>query len=156
MIVIRREIAKLVKNRNFASLSTPSHATNGKDPLDPDAEERLKLDDFAGEPFYLHPHWYRFPRSSDDSRGIRPDYPDLSLEKHSYQHRDPYVCYDDQQFRRNFNEVLPEEYDILAMNSFDVEKTFSMRYLFHHPFFLCLFLLCLLLLFLFSYFFNVV
>lgn len=134
MITIRREIAKIIKNRNFASISTPSPATtttnnnnNGKDPLDPDAEERLKLDDFAGEPFYLHPHWYRFPRSSDDSRGIKPDYPDLSIEKHSYQHRDPYARYDDQQFRRNFNEVLPEEYDILAMNSFDVEKTFSMR-----------------------------
>lgn len=143
----KREIAQLIGNKNFFPLSPFSFSSfsssssssfflsdnhsNSKttdiDPLDPDSQERLKLDDFAGEPYYLNPHWYRFPQSSDGHRSIRPDYPDLPLDKHSYQHRDPYARYDDQQFRRNFNETLPEEYDILAMNSFDVEKTFSMR-----------------------------
>jgi len=76
---------------------------------------------------YLHPDWYRTPQKSDGPRCIAPDYPDTPFQ--SYQTRSPYNKYYDQQRRRDFGELVNERYDILGAQNFDVETTYSMRYM---------------------------
>jgi len=98
----------------FASAKA-NHANPSNDEIDP---EKTPL---------IHPDWYRYPQKTDDPRQITPGYPDLPFE--SYQNRDPYKHYDDQQYRRNFGEPLPEDYDILNVSCFDIENTFSIRYM---------------------------
>lgn len=76
---------------------------------------------------FLDPDWYRDPKESDGPRCIKPDYPDVPFT--SYQNRDPYQKFTDQQRRRNFGEPVNEQFDILTTQSFDVESTYSMRYM---------------------------
>lgn len=79
------------------------------------------------EPF-LNPDWYRTPQASDGPRCIAPDYPET--EYRSYQLRDPYKKYTgDQQLRTEYGEPLDENCDILSAQSFDVETTYSIRYM---------------------------
>ncbi|KAK9459681.1 uncharacterized protein V1516DRAFT_542083 [Lipomyces oligophaga] len=58
-----------------------------------------------------------FPNTKSDER-LAGDYPELPYEYH--QHRDPYAKYDMQQLRRNFNEPLHEDDDMINMWSPDV------------------------------------
>lgn len=76
---------------------------------------------------YLHPDWFRTPLKTDGPRCIAPDYPETPFQ--SYQARDPYKKYDDQQRRRDFNEPVNERFDMLSAQSFDIEQTYSMRYM---------------------------
>lgn len=76
---------------------------------------------------YLNPDWYRDPKESDGPRCIMPDYPDVPFA--SYQNRDPYGQYTDKQGRRNYGEPVNEQFDILTTQSFDMETTYSMRYM---------------------------
>ena len=73
-------------------------------------------------PRIMHPDWYRTPSEEDDPRMIG-DYPVTSVG--SYQTRDPYARYYDQQNRRYFGEPVPEDYEPLLMWSFDVEERFG-------------------------------
>lgn len=70
----------------------------------------------------MHPDWYRTPHPEDDPRMIG-DYPDVPAT--SYQLRDPYARYFDQQNRRNWGEPMPEDYEPLSMWSFDHETSFG-------------------------------
>lgn len=56
-----------------------------------------------------------------------PDYPEVPFQ--SYQNRDPYGKYTDPQSRRNFGEPVHERFDVLGTQSFDVETTYSIRYM---------------------------
>lgn len=78
-------------------------------------------------PRIVHPDWYRTPMPEDDTRMIG-DYPDVPAE--SYQLRDPYGKYFDQQGRRNFGEPIPEDYEPLIMWSFDHETQFDAKWIF--------------------------
>lgn len=73
-------------------------------------------------PRIMHPDWYRTPSKEDDPRMIG-DYP--AVPASSYQTRDPYVRYYDQQNQRHFGEPVPEDYEPLLMWSFDVEERFG-------------------------------
>lgn len=80
-----------------------------------------------GDQTYLDPDWFRTPQESDGPRGINPDYPETPYISH--QARSPYQAYDDSQLKRNFGETLNEDYDVLTSQSFDIETTYSMRYM---------------------------
>lgn len=104
-----------IPSRHLASLSA-SNAAPKSAPAE-DAEEET----------YLNPDWFRNPKASDGPRCIAPDYPDTPYA--SYQTRSPYAQYYDQQRRRSFNEPVNERFDVLSAQSFDVETTYSMRYM---------------------------
>jgi hypothetical protein len=76
---------------------------------------------------FLNPDWYRDPKESDGPRCIQPDYPNIPFA--SYQNKNPYEKYTDNQARRNFGEPVNEKFDILTTQSFDTETTYSMRYM---------------------------
>lgn len=77
-------------------------------------------------PRIIHPDWYRIPMAEDDPRMIG-DYP--AAPTISHQLRDPYGQYFDQQNRRNWGEILPEDYEPLLMWSFDVEERYGWPWL---------------------------
>ncbi len=77
--------------------------------------------------FYLNPDWYRTPQESDGPRCIMPGYPEPPYK--SYQARDAYGTFTNQQERRNFGEPVHELYDVLGQDNFDIEQTYSIRYM---------------------------
>lgn len=70
----------------------------------------------------LHPDWYHLPTGESD---IDPSYP-RDIPFHSYQTR-PYER--GNQLRRRWGEPVHEEYEVLSVQSFDVETTYSIPYM---------------------------
>lgn len=104
-----------ILQRHFVSLPTST------------PEQKVEKSEEIAEDPYLNPDWFRTPQASDGSRCIAPDYPNTPYD--SYQNRNPHARYYDQQRRRNFNEPVNERFDVLSAQSFDVESTYSMRYM---------------------------
>lgn len=78
-------------------------------------------------PRIVHPDWYRLPRPDDDPRMIG-DYP--PVPNGSFQLRSPELGpYLDQTMRRP-GEMLPEDYEILSVWSFDHESQYDGGYVF--------------------------
>lgn len=86
--------------------------------------DTAKLEEDNG---YLNKDWFRKPQKSDGPRCIDPSYPNPPFA--SYQTKNPFKRYDDPQLRRNFNDPLHENYEILTVQNFDVETTYSLRYM---------------------------
>lgn len=130
----RLDICKQFTKRSLAN--TPSKATDGDMNLQSDSTSKsarmtesqyLKSLNIE-EPF--HPDLWRYPDASQDKGDhmIAPDYPRFDTFD-SYQTRSPYQKWDDPQMRRNFGEALPEHFDILSVQCFDVETSYSLRYM---------------------------
>lgn len=109
-------LCRLQPARCFAS-SLPSSTGNNAPPAGSGSGE---------EPF-LNPDWFRPPQESDGPRCIAPDYPDVPYQ--SLQARSPYAQWSDPQLRRNLGEPVQEQYDALSTQSFDIEPTYSIRYM---------------------------
>ena len=78
----------------------------------------------------LHPDWSRIPMEEDDVRMIG-DYPDYGTQ--SYQERDPYVKYFDQQGRRHFGEGVPEDFEALSVWAPDISRRYGLPWMLGGP-----------------------
>ncbi|XP_033227557.1 NADH dehydrogenase [ubiquinone] 1 beta subcomplex subunit 8, mitochondrial [Belonocnema kinseyi] len=76
-------------------------------------EERIK----AARKYNMHPDEY-VPYPDDDPKGFcKGDYPDMPLIGAAA--KDPYYPYDIPEQKRNYNETLPEEFDMLGHDKLD-------------------------------------
>lgn len=129
----RSAIFKQFIKRNFSNIPPQSiedekHLQSTSTKSSPMTESQYLKSLNIEEPF--HPDLWRYPDPSQDKGDhmIAPDYPRFETFD-SYQTRSPYQKWDDPQMRRNFGEALPEHYDILSVQCFDVETSYSLRYM---------------------------